>query len=240
MSKINISAILSQAWELTKKNWLSVLAALVIIIIVEQIISSLFGPSTTEITRLTNRLAEGGDVKPEEFLTAYQNMMISSGPSGMISRLVSIILSVGLYRIILNAVQGKGEFTINAWKQSANTYVKFVVTDIIVGIIVAIGFFLCILPGIYLYARLQFACYFLLEHEEASIGDAISASWNMTRDDAFNLCLLFIVFFFIIVAGLLCCCVGVILSEIICYLATGVAFYALLPKKLEDAPATVE
>ena len=239
MNKISISEVLSQAWELTKKNWISILAALLIIWVVKQIIASMFGPSVGDIQPMIEKMSSG-KADPAEIMAYYNSILAASGPGSFISNLIEIILMAGLYRLVLNAVQGHGEFTINAWKLPVNTYVKYVVVIFIVSIIFMIGLVFCILPGIYLLARLQFASLFILEHEEAGIGDAISASWNMTKDDALTLCLLLLVFLLMIFAGLLCCCVGVVLSEIIIYLATGVAFYTLLPKKLEDATPSEE
>lgn len=239
MNQISISGVLSQAWELTKKNWLSILAAYIIILIVQQIISSLMGPSTEETLQLTQKL-QSGKADPAEILAAYKALGLAQGPSTLVAQIVSCLLYVGLYRIVLNAVKGNGEFSIEAWKQPINTYLKFFITQIIVDVITGIGFLFCLLPGIYLYARLQFASYFIIEHQEASIGDAISTSWNMTRNNGLTLSLLFVVFILIIILGLLCCCVGVFGSVVVIYLAEGVAFYTLLPKHLDDAEPSSE
>lgn len=239
MNQISISGVLSQAWELTKKNWLSILATYIIILIVQEVISSLIGTSTEETLRLTQKL-QSNQADPAEILATLKALSLAQAPNSVVTGIVSSLLYVGLYRIVLNAVKGNGEFTIEAWKQPINTYLKFFITQIIVGVITGIGLFFCLLPGIYLYARLQFASYFIIEHQEASIGDAISTSWNMTRNDGLTLSLLLVVYFLISILGLLCCCVGILGSTVVIYLAEGVAFYTLLPKHLDDAEPSSE
>lgn len=228
MKQIVIGDVLNQAWELTKKHWAPVLICMIGTYIITSIISSILGPNQFDLMHLQDEISRNQDT--QYVLSQLTQMYSQAGPAALISNLIHLIIMVGVYQTLLNVVRRSSDFTFDAWKLPANLYVKVVVTDIIVGIICGIGFFCCIVPGIYLKARLQFTSYYLLEHQETGIGEALSASWNMTEGNAMNLSLLLVVFFFMGILGLLCCCVGLILVEIIVYLATVICYVTLAPE----------
>ncbi len=233
MKQIVIGDVLSAAWELTKKSWIAVLVSVIGLGIIDYVLSAILGPSTFDQLQFQQNLMNHSD-DPQYIISALADLYGKAIPSSTIVKIVSLALSAGFFQTLLNCIRGKYDFTIDAWKLPINVYAKFLVIQIIASIIAGFGFLLCILPGIYLYARLEYAGYYLLDHQEAGIGEAISASWNMTADNAFTLSLLQIVYFFVNILGICCCCVGVMVTSIITYLASAVCYSILNP----SAPAS--
>ena len=236
MKQIIIGDVLSQAWELTKKHWATVLVCMIGVYIIQAILSSLTGGMSAldlaQITKLQESIAQNPN-DPEfaisQFGQLYTNILPRQSALSYLTQIISMILAVGVSQTLLNCGRGNGDFSINAWKQPATLYVKIIVTQIIVGIIVGIGFLLCVLPGIYLHARLSYCTYYFLDHKDAGIDKALAASWNMTQESALNLSLLQVIYFFMYIAGFLCCCIGVVVPAIVAALATVVCYLTLTP-----------
>ena len=222
MKKLIVSEVISQAWELTKKHWVTVLAGLLIIGVVNAIIGSIMQPKVDPL--LIQQLQSGNQTA---MLQAYIQLISASSVSAMVSTVVGFVLSVGFYQLLLNCVRNNATFGFGAWNQPLGVYIKVAIAGFIVSFLTFLGVCLCILPGIYIWARLQFTTYYLLDNKEAGIIDAISASWNNTSDNAFTLIGLGIVYIGLGLLGLLCCCVGVLVAEIVIYLAIVVSYIAL-------------
>ncbi len=223
MKKLVVSEVISQAWELTKKHWATVLAGLLIIGVINVVISMMLQSKVDP--QLIQQQLQGAD--PATVLQVYMQILSANSAATFVSSVVGLVLMVGFYQLVLNCVRGKGDFSIDAWKQPAGVYVKVAITGMIVTLLTYIGFCFCILPGIYFWGRLQFATYYLLDHKEAGIGEAISASWNRTAENGWTLFGLCFVYIGIAILGLLCCCVGVIVAEIVVYLAVVVCYISL-------------
>lgn len=102
--------------------------------------------------------------------------------------------------------------SLDGFKMSAMTYLKYFAVCVIVGLIVGIGTALCVIPGIFFAIRLAFAEWYILDHPEAGIGEAISASWKMTKGNFWSVFGLQLCEFGIILLGYLCCCIGVLFA----------------------------
>lgn len=99
----------------------------------------------------------------------------------------------------------------------------------------------CVLPGIYLSARLSYAGMMILDNPEIDILEAIKKSWNMTEGNVWNLILLSILFLFVVLAGLVCCCVGFFFAAAITLFAEAIVFYALKPNlEMSEAGTSAE
>ena len=202
---IDSSEILSSAWEQAKKNGL----ALAVICFVIMIIQSAISGSGYDYSAILTAMKENDAL-------ALQNLMGGNSAMGYLSWVVYAILMIGFNRMILLIVTGvKSAPSFDAYKMDVAAWAKIIAVEFIVGIICACGFCLCILPGIYLMARLEWASYYLMENNEAGIGEALSASWNMSSNNAMELILVGIIAFFVAVAGLLLCCIGVYYTTVV-------------------------
>lgn len=202
---IDSSEILSSAWEQAKKNGL----ALAVISFVIMIIQSAISGSGYDYSAILTAMKENDAL-------ALQNLMGGNSAMGYLSWVVYAVLMIGFNRMILLIVTGvKSAPSFDAYKMDIAVWAKIIAVEFIVGIICACGFCLCILPGIYLLARLEWASYYLMENNEAGIGEALSASWNMSSNNAMELILVGIIAFFVSIAGLLLCCIGVYYTTVV-------------------------
>ena len=213
MKKLTISEVISQAWELTKKHWATVLVCFIAMFVVQFIINAIMGGS--QALDVDQMIQNQKSQDPATNLQQAIQMLQQNLAASMVCMVINFILSVGLYQILLNCARGNGNFTIDAWKQPGALFAKLFVAEIIASFVVLVGFCCCILPGIYLYSRLQFFPYYMLDHKDCGVMDGIEASWKSTKENDITLCLLFFVFILIMILGVLCCCVGMFVAEIL-------------------------
>lgn len=95
--------------------------------------------------------------------------------------------------------------------EAFNNYWNAVLTALLVGIIVFIGFILLIVPGIIFACKLAFAPYLVVDRKMEVI-EAIKSSWNMTNGHAWKVFLIGLLAIPIFIAGLICFGIGVIIS----------------------------
>ena len=225
MYNFTVSEVLDQAWALTKKHGL--LLALILFVI------SLVGGAFTnvdsaQVDALTRNLQSGGDINA--FYREYYNVMALSVLSGgtFLGMLLSLVLTCALTAIMLSIARGKtSEISIEPCKMPVMTYVKFIAWELLYSIIVSIGFCLCIIPGIWLAARLVTVAFYFIDDPEIGFGEAISRGWKSTEGHVMNLVGLGILCFFIVIAGLLLCCIGVYFTEVIAKFALIIVYLVL-------------
>lgn len=232
MKQIVISEVFSSAWELTKRYWAIGLACVVGVSVIQYIVNSMCGPNPLDSMAFTQQMQNN----PENIdFSSLMGFYGSIARGSFVSSIISILLTAGVTKLLIDIARGtRSEFTLDAWKLGFNTYINYLVTCIIVNVITFIGYMFCILPGIYLQARLQFAAYCVIDRN-AGIGEALSASWQRTSANGINLSLLIVCFFFVTFAGFLCCCVGAFLSMIIINFATIVCYFTLFTD--DETPA---
>ena len=91
-------------------------------------------------------------------------------------------------------------------------YWNIVLVNVLVGIIVFVGFLLFIIPGIYFLCKLAFVRYLVVEEKMPAL-DAINASWKMTDGHAATIFLMGVLAIPISIAGLVLFGIGIILSD---------------------------
>ena len=184
------------------------------------------------VSGLLQNLLQAGDkeilatIQPKDFeqLVVYCQKL---WPIGLISFCLGIVFVVGYNQYILQSVRGNSEFNFNLWKQPYMLYVNIALAKIIVGIIVVLGFVCCILPGIYLCARLQYTTFNLIDNKEDNAFTAIGKSWDMTKGNGLTLFGLQFIYLGIIIIGLLCCCVGIFFAPVVITFIEAAVYFAL-------------
>lgn len=225
MKQIVISEVFSAAWELTKRHWAVVLACVVLSYVINQLFGTLMGPSALDTMQFMQDMQNNPDqFDPINFMNFYTKALRGN----IVGSIFVIIFTTGVLKMILDLTRGtRSEFSLDVWKMPFNTYLHFVLTSLVTSFIVTIGFAFCIIPGIYLLARLQFATYYVVDRN-ATIGEAISASWNRTSDQGVTLSLILVCKFLCGLVGMLCCCVGVVVAEIINHFVNTVCYTSLM------------
>jgi len=125
------------------------------------------------------------------------------------------------------------------FKNARHTFLFYLGTWIVYLVIVTIGSFLCILPGIFLAVRFMFAPMIAINHPELTFSEAFTRSWQMTKGHFWKLLGLGILAVLINILGIICCCVGYLLTIVITYMMYGYAYKLLYPVELEPVVEAV-
>ena len=225
---LSISDVTSKAWDLSKKHGLIIAAIIFVIVSITQTMGYIGFPWVEYVKAVAEE-------DPEAMLEAMtQNIGGIIGMS-IIGWLISMVAYTGLLNIVLKITKGsmKG-FDLSGFKMPVKTYLNYLLVTIIMSIIVSIGTICCLIPGIFLAARLSLAPSYVLEHPEGSIGEAIERSWNMTKGNFWNIFGLGVIYVLFCFIGLLCCCIGVYFAQAIGYFMLAVVYFTL--SKHTEAP----
>jgi uncharacterized membrane protein len=105
-------------------------------------------------------------------------------------------------------------------------YSNAVYGNLLVAVIVGVGFILLIIPGIVFACKLPFVSYLIVEKKMDAV-TAVKTSWRMTHGHAWKVFWMAILAFFIVLLGLLLIGVGFILSVMWIRLAFASLYYAV-------------
>ena len=97
-------------------------------------------------------------------------------------------------------------------------------------IIIGIGMFFFVVPGIIFACKLAFVPYLVVDRKMEAI-EAMHESWRMTTGHAANVFLIVFISIFIAIAGLICFFVGVIVAGIWIKLAFASLYYAVAARE---------
>ncbi len=233
MIEISVNAIFSRAWELSKKCWLELILLIIMTIFASSIVSWLCAPFT--INEFIDTISSNNQMRINELANRSSNM-----GSNILTTFFSAIIEIGMISIAISICRGLSYSIGKAFSHELKVYIKFVVAEFLCGIIVAIGFFCCIIPGLYLKARLSLVPYLIVDVPELGFFEAFSHSWDKTRDNAFNILLVILCEILIAFVGLLCCCVGVLYAAVITKLMDALVYETLVGDKERNESTTYE
>ncbi len=104
---------------------------------------------------------------------------------------------------------------------------KSLISNILAGLIVFIGFCLLIVPGIIWGIKLQFAGYLIVDKGIGPI-NALESSWKMTKGVKWNLCVFGILLVLINILGVLCLFLGLFVTVPMTMVAMAFVYRRLL------------
>lgn len=226
----NISEIVSQAWELTKKHFPIFLLGIILASLISYLPGSFYNAGSFFNIIL---MEEGGTVQD----THIGLLLIWLGITLLlyfVCVFLAYYVSNALYRMLYHTIHGEKPDLTAALKGAKKGYWPFVGTYIVWALGISLGICFCILPGIYLSVRWMFVPYIKSVHPEKSLSECFSQSWEMTKDHFWDLFLLGIVALLIYCAGFLVCCVGVLFTSIIGFFIFGLAYEQLAPSNPEE------
>jgi len=181
---------------------------------------------------MVSRGTDAGDV-------VLGNVVISTGLLG------TVVLGTGLLGIVLFAygllIAGPVEYgTASAYLKAARgdkleikdmfaafrNYWNAVLANLLVYIIVSVGFVLLIVPGIIFACKLAFVHYLVVDRKMEVIA-AVKESWRMTNGHAWQVFLIGLLAIPISIAGLICFGVGIIIAMMWVSLAFASLYHAV-------------
>ena len=109
-------------------------------------------------------------------------------------------------------------------------YWNAVIAGLVTTIIIVIGIFMLIVPGIIFACRLAFVPYLIMD-EKMEAMEALKASWAMTRGHGWTVFFMGLLAFFIVVAGILVLIFGVLISAMWISAAFAILYHSVYMKK---------
>ena len=231
MNTFSVGDVISKAFDFAKNNLIFILIILVISMlpnVASRMSSGEMSPA--DIQRYSEALSKGDT---QTMLNIYGQIVRDSvsAVTVIISLLMSLIcigLKAGVYNSMLRITRGVDEsFSMSAFSMPLDVYVKYILTSIICGILIGIATLFCIIPGIFVGIKLMYAPLSIINDNSLSIGDAMKASWSMTKGNVGSLFLLGLAVIGISIVGLICCCIGMLFTNVIVEAAFVLAFVAI-------------
>jgi len=105
-------------------------------------------------------------------------------------------------------------------------YWHAVLANLLVGVIIVLGIFVLIVPGIILACRLAFVSYLVVDRKMETI-PAVKESWRLTRGHANKVFLMALLAIPIVIAGIICLVVGIIPAVMWIHSAFASLYYAV-------------
>ena len=143
----------------------------------------------------------------------------------IVSLLISCIFMLGYVKNIFQALDGE-EPQFSADGQQSRKIITYLIANILFSIAVCIGTVLLIIPGIYLYLRLQFFTAFIVE-ENCGIIESLQKSWNMTQGQTLPLFLLLLTMIGTAIVGCILFFVGFFVAVPLIYMMQCYTFRKL-------------
>lgn len=179
---LSVSYIYGEAWTFTKKHGLKIVAMLLLSLLITFAVSLIGLPS--------GFLGNYFDAIQDGNTKAIEKLAESAGPNvfaAIAQYAIQFAICAATYALLIGCIRGNRTSLIDAFKLRPMTYVKFIAVEFLYAIIVIAGLFLLIVPGIYFGVRFAWAPYYVVEHEDASIIDAMKWSWAASDDRVLEL-----------------------------------------------------
>lgn len=212
MKDISVSNIFNKAWEIFKENGSDIVVLTIVYIVLSSVISVIDSMS-----------------EDSNFIIA----LVFSIACGI----TQMILALGYYRMLLNAIDSKkSKLSILFEQRDPLLVLHYIIGSIVAGVAIVIGFVFLIIPGIYLAIRLQYFTYCVLEQEDKDCIKALNESWKMTEGHVLDLFALGCLAFFTIILGLIALVVGLFVAIPLVGLMSAIAYRILCIKMDEELP----
>jgi uncharacterized membrane protein len=142
--------------------------------------------------------------------------------------IIGQIVTIGVINASLMVTRGE---TPEVGKVFSTEYLgPFIIGSILYGLIVLIGLILCIIPGIIAAFMLSFYGFYILDRG-LSPTDALTASFNLVKDNFGKVFLVILVAFVINFIGAILCGIGLLVTAPICWIILAYAY-----RKLNNEP----
>jgi len=149
---------------------------------------------------------------------------------GVLSAAVPVILQgpllAGFYIFTMKKLAGRRTEFADLFK-GFNFFVPTLVASLLMGLLVTLGIFLCIVPGLVIAAMYSFTYLFIVD-KRMDFWPAMQASHAVVRRDYAGFTLFLLLLFLVNLLGLLCCFVGIFVSMPVTYAAIAVAYKDLV------------
>jgi uncharacterized membrane protein len=151
-----------------------------------------------------------------------------------VTTLLTFPLGYGLALAYLRAARGESPQVEDLFVPYQRVFVSSMVANILVGMLVILGLFLLIIPGIIILVRLTFVPFVLLEGELGPL-EAIHASWQRSAGYGWIILAVWLLSIPIVLLGLAMLVVGVIPALMLVQLAVASLYVAVSARQEEES-----
>ncbi len=134
-------------------------------------------------------------------------------------------IAVGIWRAILGRIEGRRP-TVGMMFDGFDRFGDAFLATLVMAVLATLGFFFCVVPGIYLVIIWSFT-YPIIAETRMGFWDAMQASARLTRGHRMDLFLLLLAGVLVEILGLLFCIVGVLIAMPVVYAAFAFAYRQL-------------
>ncbi len=198
----SISDTLNEAWQLFKKNWMTLLALGFVTFIISVIINV--------IARSAGR--NGGAI-----------LLIQ-----VAAFVVNTIISLGWIRVLLKIARGQTA-GVEDFQSGMPYFWNYLLGNILYSLIVVVGFILFIIPGIIWSVQYHFIPYLIADKGVGPM-QAMRMSSQMTKDLKFKIWLFFLTMGLVAIGGLIVFVVGLLIAIPVISIATALLYLKLVPR----------
>jgi uncharacterized membrane protein len=225
-------AALSYGWKKFQEHWQSIVTAIIVgflVLVVLGVIGFFIQNAITDNGECTVRITENGVVRSDGCGdVSWVTRMIGYGLFQLLIWIGSALLQLFIIRATLLLIRGE---RVDAQSvMSTENFGRYILGAIIVGVLTAVGFILCIIPGIIVAFLTLFWGYFLVDKDMQPV-DAISASFNLVKDNVGPVLLFLVLSWVVLFVGAILCGIGLIVAWPVVIIATGYMY-----KRLQGEP----
>jgi hypothetical protein len=174
----------------------------------------------------------GFNFKPDEFEWFFAPLILLAIGYGIF---IAGPIGYSVSWVFLKAVRREKIEIKDMFAVFERNYWNAVIAGLVTTVIIVIGLFMLIVPGIIFACRLAFVPYLIID-EKMEAMEALKASWAMTRGHGWTVFFMGILAFFIVIAGLIVLIFGVLISAMWITAAFAVLYHSVYLK--EGIPVT--
>ena len=134
-------------------------------------------------------------------------------------------LQYGMYYCYLKAARGENLQVSDLFAFKDN-YLNVVLASLLTNVIISIGIFMLIIPGIFFACKLAFVPYLVIDKKLDAV-KALQTSWQMTDGYAMNIFVMGLLAIFITIGGLIAFLIGVIIAAMWIYASFASIYYSV-------------
>ncbi len=216
---LDIGSCIRRSWETVKKHFWPVVGVTFLIGMINGAINQGIG--------LISRSAVDAMITKHEF--SATNILLVFLTS-IISMPVGTVLTGGLYKYYLKLIRGEEARINDAFSGFTTSFAPLALLGVVMGILIFLGFFLCVIPGIYLSVAWIFAAPLVID-KRMDFWSAMELSRKVVTRHWFAVFALMIVVGLISASGIIACCIGVFATIPIGFMAMLYAYEDIFGRK---------
>jgi uncharacterized membrane protein len=209
---LDIGACIVRSWELVKQNFWPVIGISLLILVISAVINQIVG--------LASRPAMQNMILQHRVTPSGVSIIMATS---LLGSPVYSLLMAGLFKYYIKLIRSEGPSIGDAFAGFSPLAGQLILLGLVTGILNTIGFFLCVIPGIYLSVSWIFALPLVVDRN-LNFWDSMELSRKVVAKHWF------ITFAFLLVLGLLAacgfiaCCVGFLVTMPIASVALMYAY----------------